>query len=197
MPTCVPLPRYSPVSRPTIGLTSKSIEGEPEEKNLIAIRRTVKVVLLSLDDPFCSLVRSYLQQMGLSVFVCSSAERATSEFLNRRDIDIWLIDVQSLGIEAMYFALTLRDVHPEAPTILLSGWQDNERSVWHLISTNWPLVRKPVKLSELLDAIRQQLSRTPSAPQAEARANWKLFDSVEFSSLKQFPALPRSLSWLN
>lgn len=165
----------------------KSIEFESEESNLAAVKQVIKLLLLSTDGAFCILVRSYLLHLGFSVFICTSAERAESLFLERYDIDIWLIDVQSLGIEAMYFATKVHDLHPGIPIILISGAQRSESCLQRLFWQNWIQIRKPIGLLELLEKIHRVLSSTTASPKTmEQSDDWDHLEAKEITRLTRF-----------
>jgi two-component system, chemotaxis family, chemotaxis protein CheY len=147
---------------------SESIVLDPDELNLAGFRRSVKCVLLSDDQLFCVLVRSYLQHLGFSVFTCSSSDRAEQQFLERRDIDLWVVDFEALGADAMCLAARLRDLHAELPIVVISGaGQEGSATTpfpWH----EWIRIKKPVQLPDLLAIIQRALAIFPVTPQLAA-----------------------------
>ncbi len=134
---------------------------DPDELNLAGFRRSVKCVLLSDDHLFCVLVRSYLQHLGFSVFTCSSSDRAEQQFLERRDINLWVVDFDALGVDAMCLAARVRDFHAELPIVVISGaGQEGSATTpfpWH----KWIRISKPIQLPDLLAIIQRALAAVP------------------------------------
>jgi CheY-like chemotaxis protein len=122
-------------------------------------RRSQEVLIVSSDHEFCSLVRSYLQASGLQVFTCSSPDRAEATFMDRCEIDLTLIDVQSLGIGAVLFALQFNETKPEVPILIIEGARPDESVLsGFFLNDGWTTARKPVKLPALLATIHRLLA---------------------------------------
>lgn len=117
----------------------------------------LKIVIVSDDRYFCALVRSYLESAGLCVFVCTSSERAESLFLSRYSIDLWIIDVQSLGIEAVYVATRVSELSPEVPLLVIDGPRSDRASLRALLPEFWVPLKKPVELPDLLASVHCML----------------------------------------
>ena len=145
------------VSRSALSV-DRGVNLDPEGCNLAGVNRSLKLVLLSSDDRLCILVRSYLQHLGFCVFTCAGVDRAERRFLERRDIELWLVDVETLGIEAMYLAARVREVHSEVPIILISGLEQTDSDVQRCMWQNWIRLRKPIQLPDLLAAIHRALT---------------------------------------
>jgi len=147
---------------------------EPEECNLVGARRSPKLVLLSSDYQLCTRVHSYLQRVGFCVFTCTSFDRAERLFLGRRDIDLWLVDVEALGIEAMYLATKARDLHRDVPVILISGAVQKNDAVRPVFLESWIRIIKPIQLPALLTVIHRALRNVGEMPKVK-----KLFEDSE------------------
>ena len=124
---------------------------EPEKKRFT-------VLLVSEDRQLCSMVRSFLEHAGLRVFVCSRVERAENTFLPRQDIDMWIIDADSLGALGLYLAVRLRDFLPDLPILLLTGEELNQSVLLKLVHNAWWRLEKPLSPSNLLAAVHGALS---------------------------------------
>lgn len=138
---------------------------DPDEVNLAPVRRSIKCVLLSDDHLFCVLVRSYLQHLGFCVFTCSSPDRAEQQFLGRRDIDLWVVDFEALGVDAMYLATRIRDLHAELPIVVISGVDEDGNAAAPLSWHEWIKIRKPIRLPDLLAIIQHALANLPASSQ--------------------------------
>jgi DNA-binding response OmpR family regulator len=102
----------------------------------------------------CALVRSYLCQMGFAVFVSTSVARAEGLFLREARIHVWLIDAQSLGLEAVHFAVRIRELHPEAPIIVFSSAVREQDQPLRPLLDEWTWVRKPLIFPDLLSMVQ-------------------------------------------
>lgn len=162
---------FAPVAAPHRACNGK-VSLDPDELNLSTVRRSVKCVLLSADHPFCILVRSYLQHLGFCVFTCSSADRAEQQFLERRDIDLWVVDADALGADAMCLASRVRDLHAELPIVVISGAGQEECVPRTFSWQGWIRIRKPIQLPDLLAIIQRALAKTPAPLQFVPLSSW-------------------------
>jgi len=121
-------------------------------------KRRSTVLLVSEDHQLCSMVRSFLEHAGLAVFICSGVERAESTFLHRRDIDLWIIDADSLGAHGLYLAVRLRDLLADAPILLFTGEELNRSILLTLVHNRWSTLEKPVSPTRLLAAVHNVLT---------------------------------------
>jgi two-component system, chemotaxis family, chemotaxis protein CheY len=168
IPALVSASTAAPVLTPMRGAKNQNVVLDPDELNLAAVRRSIKCVLLSDDHLFCVLVRSYLQHLGFCVFTCSSSDRAEQQFLDRRDIDLWVVDIEALGVDAMCLAARVRDLHAELPIVVISGVGQESAAAspfpWH----EWIRIRKPIQLPDLLAVIQRALAKFPVTSQLAA-----------------------------
>jgi two-component system, chemotaxis family, chemotaxis protein CheY len=172
------------------GATSEGVALDPEERRLAGVNMSVKLVLMSTDDQFCILVRSYLQHLGFCVFTCTSSVRAERQFLERCDIDVWLVDGEALGIGALHFAARVRDLHAEVPIVLLSGVCQNGADLQWLLRQNWVSMRKPIQLPDLLATIHHALASVPRKPSMiRQRGDRGSFGSDWTNKLSQNPMM--------
>lgn len=157
-----------------------------KQDDLGLLKPHLHLIVLSNDTRFCTLTRAFLQHAGFSVFTCTTSDRAESLFLNRSDIQLWIIDVQALGIEAVYFATRVREQHPLTPVVLILGEKRDKHSLRHFMLHGWIQLTKPVDLSTLLTTINDQLTNavTISPPKS-------------FDSDRTIPADPFEDDWLN
>jgi CheY-like chemotaxis protein len=155
---------HAPTLFQRFGLSSYQIDCEHERVSPDSqsnkpglVNRSPKVLIVSSDNYFCSLVRSYLESSGLHVCTCSTADRAETTFLNRCEIHLTLIDVQSLGVAAVFFAMHFRESRPEVPLLIIEGARPDESVLKDFLFDSWTTVRKPVELPNLLATIHRLL----------------------------------------
>lgn len=157
---------------------------EPEERSLAGANRSVKLVLLSTDDEFCILARSYLQHLGFCVFTCTSTDRAERQFLERSDIDLWLVDAEALGIDAIYIATKVHDLHSDVPIVLISGMLQEASKLQRLLGQNSVSIRKPIQLPDLLATIHCALANVPAAPTRVHHGDFEYLESGRIGKLR-------------
>jgi DNA-binding NtrC family response regulator len=139
------------------------------------INRPLRFLLLSDDDRFCALVRSCLEHLGFGVFRCTAVRSAEVLLLEKKSVDLWLIDVQSLGVQAMCFAIKVRKSDPKAPMILISEVRRDASGFQRLFCRNCIRIAKPVAVPDLLATIHRALS----SASLEAESNASVGSSYE------------------
>lgn len=150
----LPALRFDPNSKSGV---IKGPEVDPEAQRPSLAKRLPKIVIVSDDRYFCALVRSYLESAGLCVFVCTTSERAENLFLSRCDMDLWIIDVQALGIEAVYIATRVSELSPGIPLLVIDGPRSDQAPLCALLPESWALLKKPVELLDLLASVHRML----------------------------------------
>lgn len=166
------------------GTAAEAIVLDPEERSLANAGRSLKFVLLSTDEAFCRLVRSYLQHLGFCVFTCTSTDRAERQFVERGDIDLWLVDADALGIEAIYIATKVHDLHSEVPIVLISGMRQRGSNIQRLLGRNSVNIKKPIQLPDLLATIHRALANVSETP-ARIDHGFEYFESDWLGKLRQ------------
>ena len=122
-------------------------------------RRSQNVLMLSNDVSFCKLLRSYLEHSGISVFHCTAADRAESLLANNVRLDLWMIDVEDLGIDAVYIATRVRECRPDAPVLVLEGDRPDRELLERFMCEEWARVGKLSSLPKLLAAVHRLLEQ--------------------------------------
>lgn len=172
------------------GGAANGITLDPEECGIASVSRSVKLILLSTDERFCMLVRSYLQHMGFCVFTCTSFDRAKRQFLCRNDIDLWLVDAEALTAEAINFATELRAMHSEVPIVLITESRQGASNMQRQRGQDWLSVRRPIALPDLLATIHRALANTPGIPETSARrGGLDYFENDWMNRLSQNPLM--------
>ena len=117
-----------------------------------------KCHILVVDDEPHVLVtyRLILQQQGYEVSAALSAEEARKMLLERK-IDLLLCDLslerQENGFDVIEFA---RQIDPEMPTLLLTGYATQEAND-RADESGIPVLFKPIDIKELLQTITELL----------------------------------------
>ncbi|MGE5158610.1 MAG: PAS domain S-box protein [Gemmatimonas sp.] len=107
-------------------------------------------VLLVEDNPdVASVSRSLLEQLGYKVRRVADAEAALRE-LQRQEIDLVFSDIVMPGkLDGLGLARHLREVRPDLPVLLATGYSDAAADV----RGDFPILRKPYEIHQLSRAI--------------------------------------------
>jgi two-component system, chemotaxis family, chemotaxis protein CheY len=189
--SCLPLARrFSPPPSPADSQCALAVpDTTTRYDNLGLLHPPLQLVLLSNDSRFASLTRSFLQHAGFAVFTCTTSDRAESLFLSRSDLQLWIIDVQALGIEALYFATRVREQHPSMPILLILGEHHESHVLRQFLLHGWTQLTKPVDLAKMLETISNALTKVPRSSAAKySRSNLPdaRLEPFESDWLKQF-----------
>ncbi len=115
--------------------------------------------MLSNDTSFCKLVRSYLEHVSIGVLSCTAVDRAECFMRQRTGIDLWVIDVEAIGIEGLYIATRLDECRPEMPILVLEGDRPDNELLAKFLSDDWARIDKRVPLPRLLSTVLRLLEQ--------------------------------------
>jgi CheY-like chemotaxis protein len=107
-------------------------------------------VLLVEDNPDVASVSSnLLEQLGYTVRRVADAETALREVENA-EFDLVFSDIVMPGrIDGLHLARRLREIRPDLPILLATGYSDAAAGV----RGDFPILRKPYEIHELSQAI--------------------------------------------
>ncbi|WP_284262771.1 PAS domain-containing sensor histidine kinase [Bradyrhizobium iriomotense] len=123
---------------------------EPQREATVAPSRGSGTVLLVEDNPDVALVSTtLLEQLGYRVRRVADAEEALRE-IEQDGVDFVFSDIVMPGkMDGLTLAHRLRQIRPELPILLATGYSDAAADV----RGNFPILRKPYEIHELSDAI--------------------------------------------
>jgi DNA-binding response OmpR family regulator len=147
------------VSVPLLSSVLDRLDPETHADRPTLERRSQNVLMLSTDLSFSKLVRSYLEHSSIAVLHCTAAGRAESFLANRVRTDLWMIDVEDLGIDALYIATRVRECRPEAPVLILEGDRPDRELLERFMFEEWARIAKQSPLTKLFAAVRRLLDR--------------------------------------
>ncbi len=116
--------------------------------------RVVPTILLVSNDNFRVMVRAYLEHAGFAVVSGTDMRRAPEIASGTPDVSLLLLDLRSSGTEGLQIAVEMEEMRTEIPTVIMSGDVHTEQEAGIVDSHAWKLVRQPLRLPELLAAIR-------------------------------------------
>lgn len=114
------------------------------------------VLVVDDDRDIAEFLVMALQQLAYTVTSCTSAERAL-EVLEQHDVELLLTDLHMPGLDGLSLASRARDLHPELPVLLVSGYCDlltDEELHDHGVCG---MLAKPFTLRQLGDALEKAL----------------------------------------
>ncbi len=122
------------------------------------------VLIVDDDDGVRHVLEQGLEASGFDVVAVSDTKMAL-EAVDQKRIDICLVDiVMPTGMPSgVQFANTLKDRHPEVPTILMTGYYS---AVPRSEVVLGPVLFKPINMDSLVDEVRQHLPNENGSPTA-------------------------------
>jgi DNA-binding NtrC family response regulator len=116
-------------------------------------------ILIVDDEPevlrLCSRVLSEADQ-GYTVATARNAEQARRH-LDSREFDLLILDIQLPQEDGISFLKHVREVKPELPTMLISGYPDVDAVIDSIRLNVRQFVCKPFTVRALLDAVEASL----------------------------------------
>jgi response regulator RpfG family c-di-GMP phosphodiesterase len=146
------------------------------------------ILLVSNDDYLRQMVRAYLEHLGFGVISCTDAQRAQEIASSTREIHLLLFDFSSSIEEALQIALELTEIRAGIPAVMISGARLGEDEIKRVENHAWKLLRKPVRLPELLAVI--QYAFDGNTLQRNSRSD------AENRSASKLPSIPKESAQL-
>ncbi|TPQ39706.1 hybrid sensor histidine kinase/response regulator [Bradyrhizobium guangdongense] len=123
---------------------------EPKQDKTVAPAAGSGTVLLVEDNPDVATVSTgLLEQLGYQVRRVADAEAALRE-IEHNGVDLVFSDIVMPGkMDGLSLALRLREIRPDLPILLATGYSDAAADV----RGDFPILRKPYEIHELSEAI--------------------------------------------
>lgn len=114
-------------------------------------------ILVVDDEVFVrDLLQEFLGKQGYDVSLAESGEAAVQHSTDN-DVDVALVDLKMPGIDGLETLKRLRDIDPNTPVIIMTGYPTIETSIKALRLGAYDYVIKPFKLNELKAAVEKAL----------------------------------------
>jgi signal transduction histidine kinase len=132
-----------------------------QEHTLVDERRSEPLKILAVDDQpaLCEILVEYLQGDLHKVTTANSGEEALKRFREEDDFDLVITDKAMHGMSGVQFAAALRQLRPDVPIMLLTGFGESGSSASDSPDID-VVVGKPVNLTSLRQAISRVMSRS-------------------------------------
>jgi PAS domain S-box-containing protein len=153
---------YSEVGRGTtfkvyLPEVDEPLESTIAEKRAAPMAKGTEMILLVEDeDALRNLVFDYLRRTGYSVLAARNAQEAL-ERSRGANISLILTDVVLPGVSGPELARQVRELHPSAKVVFVSGYTDGAMAQHDLIEHGATLLHKPFRMPELGRTIREVL----------------------------------------
>ena len=119
------------------------------EKNLNA-----KVLLVDDEDDFLKTLTQRLEVRGLKVTGATRGEEAV-DLVDKQEFDAIVIDLAMPGMDGLETLKQIKENHPEAEIIMLSGQGSIKKSTEAMKLGAEDFLEKPVNIQELLNKIAE------------------------------------------
>jgi DNA-binding NtrC family response regulator len=128
------------------------------------------MILLVDDDPdIRSLMRTFLEHEGYSVFSSGDAERALQIFRSVPQIDLLVTDLYMPGRSGLELGAELKALRSELPVLLISGGAGAEEYAAQARGDGWSFLAKPFRLPEFLATVHRILAPVEARRWREAK----------------------------
>jgi DNA-binding response OmpR family regulator len=155
------------------------------------------ILIVSNDDSLRSMIRAYLEHLGFAVISCSDARRAPEIAHRCARVHLLLLDLGSLDGEGGQVAAELADWRAGMAALILSdrGLTTGEAAL--AAKHAWELMKKPLRLPDLLAAIRHALDRSERRRASQAMTHFRSGRNVipmPEASIHRYAARPSPLA---
>lgn len=113
-----------------------------------------KVLLVDDEEEFISTLSQRLETRDLNVTTASSGQEAV-ELTDQQDFDAILLDITMPGMDGIETLKRIKEKHPEAEIIMLTGHGSIASTVEAMKSGAEDYLEKPVDMPELLAKIKE------------------------------------------
>ena len=121
--------------------------------------------LLVVDDELLirDLLYDFFSDLGWTIAVAENGEKALDILKNRR-VDLILSDIKMPEMDGLELAARVRELHPEIPVVLMTGFPSVDTAVAALRSKAADYIVKPFNIHQLYKKLDEKLhEQKPSA----------------------------------
>jgi CheY-like chemotaxis protein len=122
-------------------------------------RGSGRLVLIDDDEDLRSVVSSALHALGYEVTAAPDGPTGLKALGSERP-DALIVDFAMPGMNGAEVAKMAREIWPELPVVLASGYADTD-AIERAIGKDAKLLRKPFRMDELLDAVSEICGTSP------------------------------------
>ena len=131
---------------------------------------TSRVLVVEDDDAIRMMLQEGLQRDGFEV-VAASNERDALKHIAAETFDVLLSDLHMpLAGDGFTVVSAMRHTHPDALTLILSGYPALDEAMSAILSQADEIFTKPIRIGELKDLIRKRLAEPQTTKRAKPEA---------------------------
>jgi two-component system chemotaxis response regulator CheY len=128
-----------------------------------------RVLLVDDDAEIRSLMRTFLEHEGYSVFSSGDAERGAQIFRSVPQIDLLVTDLYMPGRSGLELGLELKEMRHDLPVLLISGGLMIDGQMAKMQAEGWSFLGKPFRLPEMLATVHRILAPVEARRWREAK----------------------------
>jgi PAS domain S-box-containing protein len=139
-------------------------EEEPQDLDQVLPRGSESILWVDDEPLLAGVGKTLLERLGYRVEACTSGREALERFRQRpAGFDLLVTDQTMPGLTGQELALRLRELRPELPVLLCTGYSSPALEDRALAAGVTRILQKPLLSGELAQAVREALDR-PAAP---------------------------------
>jgi CheY-like chemotaxis protein len=117
------------------------------------------VLVVEDEDSARTAIQKILENYGHKVVGAADGPEALGLFKSHGGFDIVFTDLSLPGISGWEVASAIRELSPDTPVVILSGWDIDAEGEEMKRSGAARVLSKPVMVKEMLDAVRELAGR--------------------------------------
>lgn len=121
-----------------------------------------ETILVADDEPaVLAMICAVLHKLGYKVLPAENGEEAVDIYhRNAASIDMLILDVMMPKLSGTEAAMQIRAIHPDIPLIFSSGYSDDKRRAELQRLSNYGVVYKPIRITQLGESVREYFNCT-------------------------------------
>ncbi|SHO49134.1 response regulator [Desulfopila aestuarii] len=128
-----------------------------------------RILLVDDEEEFIATLGQRLETRNLKVMAATSGERAI-EIVDSQDVDVIILDLAMPGMDGLEVLRRIKNGHPEAEIIMLTGHATIESTVEAMKLGAEDFLEKPVDMKELLEKIQEAKQKRVLVLQEKSKA---------------------------
>lgn len=116
-----------------------------------------KILLVDDEAEFVTTLAERLEIRGFKAEAATSGKQAL-EFIKDRNFDAAILDVKMPGMDGLQVMKKIRELHPDVPIILLTGYGSTDDGVQGVNKGAFDYLMKPLDIEELISKIQEALA---------------------------------------
>jgi CheY-like chemotaxis protein len=119
----------------------------------------IRILVVDDDAPVRRVLQFMLTHLGYEAESVESGARAIEKFsVEDRKFDLVMLDLRMPGMDGLTCFRALREIRPDLRALFISGYEPDVETMNALHAFRTPIVRKPIDLSRLREAVTEALA---------------------------------------